>query len=101
MSTTRVIRYTTKPEHAEENARLIRDVFTELAVTKPEGLRYAAYRLEDGPSFVHVVDIEGAANPLADLSSFAAFQAGISERCSDGPTPAEAGVVGSYPSVAS
>jgi hypothetical protein len=32
------------------------------------------------------------------MGSFAAFQAGIDERCSDGPTPSEAGVVGSYSS---
>jgi hypothetical protein len=96
MGTTRVIRYTTNPEHAEENARLIRDVFAELAETRPEGLRYDAYRLADGVSFMHVVDIEGPDNPLATMGSFAAFQAGIGERCSDGPTPTEAGIVGSY-----
>ena len=98
MGVTRVIRYTTKPEHAEENARLIRDVFAELAATRPAGLRYDAYRLADGVGFMHVVEIEGPDNPLAGLGSFAAFQAGIDERCSDGPTPTDAGVVGSYSS---
>jgi hypothetical protein len=98
VSVTRVIRYTTKPEHAEENARLIRDVFAELAATRPAGLRYDAYRLADGVSFMHVVDLEGPDNPLAGLGSFAAFQAGIEERCSAAPTPTEAGIVGSYSS---
>ncbi len=31
MSVAKVVRYTTKPEHAEENERLIRKVFAELA----------------------------------------------------------------------
>ena len=31
MPTTRVIRYRTKPEHADENERLVRAVFAELA----------------------------------------------------------------------
>ncbi len=98
MGVTRVIRYTTKPERAEENASLIQEVFGELAATRPAGLRYDAYRLDDGVSFMHVVEIEGPDNPLAGMASFAAFQAGIEERCSDGPTPTEAGAVGSYSS---
>ena len=92
----RMIRYTTKPERAEENAGLIRDVFAELALTKPEGIRFDAYQLADGVTFVHVVDLEGDVNPLLEMGSFAAFQSGIAERCSDWPTPSEAGVVGSY-----
>ena len=35
MSTVKVVRYRTKPEHAEENAELVRAVFAELAVMKP------------------------------------------------------------------
>ncbi len=34
MPTTKVIRYRTKPEHADENERLVRDVFAELAETR-------------------------------------------------------------------
>ena len=36
MPTTKVIRYRTKPEHADENERLVRDVFAELAEQDPE-----------------------------------------------------------------
>jgi hypothetical protein len=93
---TTVIRYTTKPECAEENAALIRAVFTELAETKPEGLQYRAFRLDDGVSFVHVVTVDPAENPLSSSPAFAAFQAGIRDRCALGPTPAGAGVVGAY-----
>ena len=35
MPVTKVIRYRTKPEHADENQRLIRDVFAELAEQSP------------------------------------------------------------------
>ena len=41
MTTTKVIRYRTKPEQADENERLIRDVFAELAEQDPDGLHYA------------------------------------------------------------
>ena len=96
MSETRIIRYRTTPETADDNARLIAAVFAELAERDVRGLRYTAFRLDDGVSFVHVATLEGADNPLASLSSFAAFQAGIVERCVEGPLPAVATVVGSY-----
>jgi hypothetical protein len=95
-----VIRYTTKPECAEENERLIRAVFAELAKTKPEGMSYNAFRLGDGVSFLHVAVFDGEENPLSASAAFGAFQSGIAERVTEGPTPSEATVVGSYRSPA-
>jgi len=92
-----VIRYTTKPEHAEENARLIRDVFAELGATRPAGLCCDAYRLDDGVSFMHVVDVEGPDHPLAAMASFAAFPAGSANGAATA-RPRPAAVVGSYSS---
>jgi hypothetical protein len=92
---TKVIRYKTKPEQSDENERLVRNVFTELTATAPEGLRYATFRLDDGVSFVHVAMIEGD-NPLMASGAFAAFQAAIGDRCEEGPAAADATVVGSY-----
>jgi hypothetical protein len=96
MSVTKVIRYTTKPERAEENERLIRNVFAELARRSPEGLRYAAFRLDDGVSFVHVATFDGDANPLTASAAFGEFQSGVQDRCTEGPTPADATIIGSY-----
>ena len=96
MSSTRVIRYTTKPERAEENAELIRAVFAELAATAPTGVHYDAYRLEDGVSFVHVVTLDGDDNPLMQNAAFAAFQKDIADRVVEGPAAAGATTVGSY-----
>jgi hypothetical protein len=96
MASTSVIRYRTKPECADDNERLIRDVFAELAETKPDGVHYAAFRLDDGVSFVHLVQFDGEDNPLRHSAAFAAFQAGIADRCAEGPFPAGAKAVGSY-----
>jgi hypothetical protein len=96
MTVTKVIRYKTKPERADENERLVRQVFAELDQSKPEGLRYATFRLADGVSFVHVAVIDGTDNPLMASPAFAVFQAGIADRCAEGPFPADATVVGSY-----
>ena len=96
MTTTKVIRYRTKPEHADENERLIREVFAELAEKIPDGLHYATFRLDDGVSFVHVAVLDGDENPLTSSPAFAAFQAGIGERCAEGPIPADATAIGNF-----
>jgi hypothetical protein len=43
-----LVRYKAKPEMAHENERLITDVFRELQAKAPDGVRYAALRLDDG-----------------------------------------------------
>ena len=43
-----MVRYRTKPETAEENARLIQAMFQELRAKSPDGVRYLALRLSDG-----------------------------------------------------
>jgi len=96
MPVAKVIRYTTKPECTQENERLIRDVFAELAADQPDGLRYAAFRLDDGLTFMHVAVLDDQENPLMASAAFGKFQAGIKDRCADGPLPADATVVGSF-----
>lgn len=96
MTVTKVIRYKTQPERADENERLIQGVFSELANDNPEGLHYAAFRLDDGVSFVHVVTLDGDTNPLTASAAFAEFQSGINDRCAEGPIPADATLIGSY-----
>ena len=90
MAVTRVIRYRTRPECAEENARLIRAVFDELDDGAVPGIRYTALLLDDGVSFLHVAVLEGEPNPLDGSPAFAAFQAGLRERLEEGPVPATA-----------
>jgi hypothetical protein len=92
-----VVRYRTKPEAADENARLVRNVYEELATDQPEGFHYMTLQLDDGVSFVHVaIHDESAENPLAKSDAFARFQAGLAERLEHGPEPTPANVVGSY-----
>ncbi len=92
-----VVRYTTKPDRADENQKLIERVFEELDDRAPDGFGYASFRLEDGVSFVHVVveRSEGTIS-LNDIAAFREFVAGIQERCVEPPVAQEATVVGSY-----
>ena len=96
MPVTKVIRYRTKPECAEQNEQLIRAVFAELAEESPDGLHYTALRLDDGVSFVHLAIVDGDVNPLHASPAFAAFQAGIADRCAEGPVPADATTLGAF-----
>jgi hypothetical protein len=91
-----VVRYQTRPEAADENARLVANVYSALAENPPAGFRYTTYRLADGVSFIHVADYTADGNPLATLPEFAEFQKDIAARVVDGPLVGEATIVGSY-----
>jgi hypothetical protein len=91
-----VVRYTTRAEAADGNEKLIRAVFAQLTEQRPDGLRYLAIRLDDGVSFLHIAVHDDDHNPLAALPAFSEFTSAIAERCTDGPTPANGTVVGSY-----
>jgi hypothetical protein len=95
MSNSVIVRYRTTPEAADENARLVAEVYRALADTAPDGFRYTTYRLADGVTFVHVADHDGD-NPLATLPAFAEFQRDLAGRCVEPPAPSGATVVGSY-----
>lgn len=91
-----VVRYRTTEEGAQRNQELVEKVFSELAETRPEGLRYATFRLEDGVSFVHVAAVDGGSNPLNDSPAFAEFQRELLDRCVEPPAPSPSTLVGSY-----
>lgn len=93
-----VVRYKTKPEHADENQKLVEAVYEELARDEPDGLRYATMRLDDGVTFVHFADIEAeeGRNPLGDTAAFKRFQADIAARCDEPPVAYNGSLVGSF-----
>jgi hypothetical protein len=96
MRVAKVVRYRTRPESADENERLIREVFAELATQNPTGLRYGAFRLDDGVSFLHVAVLDEEENPLSLSAAFGEFQSGIKDRCAEGPMPSDATIIGNY-----
>jgi hypothetical protein len=89
-----VVRYRCKPDRADENQRLVDDVFAELAASDPGDFRYATFRLADD-TFVHIAQVEEH-NPLGELEAFARFQRDLADRCADGPDPQPAHLVGAY-----
>jgi hypothetical protein len=92
-----MVRYRVKPERAAENEELVRAVYAELRRTRPDGLRYATYRLDDGVSFVHVASQSSdGVNPLEELDTFQRFQKDIADRCHEQPELTELHEIGSY-----
>lgn len=90
-----LIRYQTKPEAADTNAKLVEAVFAELKAKAPEGVRYLSLRLDDGV-FVHFVEQSDGPSALLKLDAFQAFQSGIRERCIDPPQASGATILGNY-----
>lgn len=93
-----MVRYKVKTDRAKENEALIRDVFKALEASKPEGLSYASFKLEDGVSFVHIASIEteDGSNPLAATDAFKKFAGDIKDRCEEPPVAVTLANVGAY-----
>lgn len=89
-----VVRYRVRPECAEENERLVREVFEALAAWRPEGFSYESTVLSDGVTFVHVV--EGDNTDLLTMPAFQRFSSTVGERCEDPPVQSTARIVGSF-----
>jgi hypothetical protein len=90
-----LVRYKTRPDRAEENERLIAQVFRELEQKAPDGVRYLALRLGDG-MFVHFSMTDDGASPIPALEAFRSFQNSINERCIEPPQSGDATIVGDY-----
>ena len=91
-----LIRYRTMPERMDENERLIKGVFADLAAKSPEGVGYLVLRAGDGNFFHIVANATDGANPITTLDAFKAFQSGIRERCIEPPEQRDVTIVGNY-----
>jgi hypothetical protein len=93
-----MVSYKLKPECVAENEALAGAVYDALKQSRPAGLRYATFKMDDGVSFIHLVSHEetGGVNALTALPAFQAFSAGVKGRCVELPRRVELTVIGSY-----
>jgi len=89
-----MVRYTVKPECVEDNVRRVQAVFAQLERERPDGIRYASFRV--GDSFVHIASIEAAENPLTALAAFKEFAGTLKDRCLEPPITSDLEEIGSY-----
>jgi hypothetical protein len=90
-----MVRYRVRPDRVTENEELVRAVYEELAASKPDGLRYATFKLPDGVTFIHLAQHDEP-NPLSTNAAFQRFQEGIKARCDEPPAVTRLDEVGSY-----
>jgi hypothetical protein len=92
-----VVTYRARPDRADDNQGQVEAVFSELAASTPDGLRYACLRLADD-QFVHLAELAGQENPLPTLDTFGRFSATVAARCVPGhePNAQPARLVGNY-----
>ena len=95
MSRAVVVRYTVRTDAVDENVRLVRAVYDELAHKQPEGLRYSTVQIDE-TTFVHVAIVAGDENPLENVAAFMAFTANVADRCVSGPDATPGTLVGTY-----
>lgn len=96
MSKAFVVRYEMRPDSAQENQRLIQNVFAELAEKQPDGIKYACFRLDDGQTFVHVGISSDDSNALGETAAFQEFQKNFGERAATRPDASGAELMGAY-----
>ena len=95
--TARMVTYRVKDGRAEENAAYVRDVMDDLAARQTEGVRYEVFLLEDGVTFLHVVDEESDGGKVQVSEAFQRFTATLVEdRCASTPELHVMTLVGRY-----
>lgn len=83
--------------NAADAEAAIRRVFSAIEQAQPAGVRYASSRLEDGVTFVALLELEGGVdNPLSALPAFVEFQEDLKNWVSGPPTLEQMTVIGSY-----
>ena len=90
-----LIRYRVRPDALERHLELLRAVHAELTATRPAGVAWTSYRLEDRVSFVDLVVTDGPGR-FSALGSWSAYRATLDERCDELPVVSELRPVAAY-----
>jgi hypothetical protein len=84
--TARMVTYRVKDGRADENSAYVRDVMADLETRGTTGVTYDVYLLDDGVTFLHVVDEEGEGGKVQVSEVFQQFTATLVEdRCANTP----------------
>jgi hypothetical protein len=91
-----MVRSKVKPDQVERNLELLRASFAELESLRPEGLRMATFQLDDGVTFVGIVELDGGPGMLHALPAFQRYRSTLDERCEEPVVVTMLQEVGSY-----
>lgn len=91
-----MVLYKVKPDRVTDNEAQIANVFAELERERLPGVEYAAFKLADGVSFLHVSTEHPGARSLLELASFQGFLGGFWDRCAEPAMPVGLTLLGAY-----
>jgi hypothetical protein len=95
--TVTTVRATLKEEHVAEAEAAVRRMFAAIEREGIEGIRYASVKLQDGVTFLAVLELEdGVDNPLHSLPEATEFYERLPEWYADPPEVGPGTVIGSY-----
>jgi hypothetical protein len=85
------VQYTVKAEYAETNKKNIQKVMADLREINNPGVRYSAFVLDDGKTFVHfaMYPDEETMAIVSDLPAFQSFRQQLQESGPEAPPQAE------------
>ncbi len=85
------VQYTVKASYAETNKKNIQKVMADLQALNNPGIRYSAFMLEDGKTFVHFATYpdEETAAIVPNLESFQSFRQQLKDSQPEAPPKAE------------
>jgi hypothetical protein len=91
------VRAKLKEEHLAEAIAAVKRMFAAIEREGLEGIRYASVKLEDGATFLALLEVEdGVENPLAGLPEAQEFYARLPEWYAEPPEIVPGTVIGSY-----
>jgi hypothetical protein len=91
------VRATLKEEHVEEAVAAVKRMFAAIEREGLEGIRYASIQLEDGATFLALLEVEdGVENPLLALPEAKEFYERLPGLYVEPPEVGPGTVIGSY-----
>jgi hypothetical protein len=91
------VRATLKEEHVDEAVAAVKRMFAAIEREGLEGIRYASIKLQDGVTFVALLEVEdGVENPLADLPEAQEFYASLPGWYAEPPEVGPGTVIGTH-----
>jgi hypothetical protein len=91
------VRAKLKAEHVADAEAAVKRMFAAIERERLEGIRYASIRLEDGVTFMALLEIEdGVENPLPGLPEAQEFYGRLAEWYAEPPELGPGTVIGSY-----
>jgi hypothetical protein len=91
-----MIRAEVNPEHVRKVEAAAEIMFAAIKEVQPKGVRYASLRVSESSTFVILLELDGAENPLTAVPAVRSFQEDLQGWLAAPPVSEQLTVVGEY-----